>query len=83
MINQAFIGVKQFGSNDLASSMVRPCAQQVRCNLATKTAPFLLTILPEHTAGKVTAAKLLETYDSLLEHHCVMWWAFVWYLQQS
>ncbi len=64
MLNQAIIGFKQFGSSDLASSTVRKCAQQVRCNLATKTAPFLLSILPDHTASKVTAAKLLNNNDN-------------------
>ena len=38
-------------------------------------AAYLLSTLPDHTASNITAAKLLEPYDSLTEHGCIMWWA--------
>ncbi len=64
MLNRAIIGFLQSDSSCLASSMVRQYAQQVRCSLATKTAAYLLSILPDHTASSVTAAKLLDNDDN-------------------
>lgn len=72
MLNHAIIGFKQFGSHDLGSSMVTQYAQQVRCSLCCSIAAYLLSTLPDHTASNITAAKLLEPYDSLTEHDCIM-----------